>query len=213
MTKFALLLLVLFVSATVGMAEESSHSRLLIYGKSKPTANGWGIAGWTIVPDITTKPDKWYSIAGPRFEREGWSVEVMVGAMIQNNKGQAMADVRYELNPKFWHIPLLVWGNEQLVDITFQNWTVYNYLRVVYVLPNDVGMVGVESEDLNKKDQPDDYSVGLHAIIPIVGPFVLIPAYQRHFTPGQGNTGGQFWIRVLLKFSSLFGKEVTSGRC
>lgn len=213
MKKLAMLILVLFMGAAVCGAEETSHSRFLMYAKSKSTENGWGIAGWTIAPNATSKPGKWYSIAGPRYERVGWSVEAMIGVMIENGNGQVMADIRYELNPKFWGIPLLIWGNEQLVDVTLRNWTVYNYLRVVYVLPNEMGMVGVESEDLNKMDKPDDYSVGLHAIIPIAGPFVLIPAYQRHFTPGQGDTGGQFWIRVLLKFSSLFDKEVVIRRC
>lgn len=189
----------IFISS-VAKADTTVNARLLIHGHRAIGENGWGIAGWIVAPNITSKPNKWYGVAGVRYDWTGANLEVMAGALVESGAGKYMLDIRWGLDPKILGIPLVIWNNEQFVDLSFKEWYIYSYLRVVYVLPEGIGMVGVETENLNFKDKPDDYSFGVHAIIPIAGPLVLIPAYQWHFTPGEGYTGSQFWLRVVLDF-------------
>lgn len=179
-------------------ADTTFNMRLLVHGHRAIGENGWGIAGWVVAPNITSNPKKWYGVVGARYDWTGANVELMAGALIEDGAGKFLLDLRWGLDPKFWGIPLLVWGNEQLIDL--KDWTIYSYLRVMYVLPKELGLVGVETEDLNLKDKPDDYSVGVHAIIPLAKFFAIIPAYQWHFTPGEGYTGSQLWLRVVLDF-------------
>ncbi|KKQ27513.1 MAG: hypothetical protein US42_C0008G0024 [Candidatus Magasanikbacteria bacterium GW2011_GWC2_37_14] len=202
MKKFSLLVLVLatFVGSLAAKAEPTYHMRLLFHGHRAIGEEGWGVASWVLAPDIVSKPDKWLGVVGPRYDGTGWYVEGMFGTVMQGGAGKFMFDLRWELNPKLWDIPLLIWNNEQVFGLSFEDWIVYSYLRVVYVLPKGLGLIGVETEDLNFKNKPDNYSVGVHIIIPIVGPLVIIPAYQWHFVPGQGYTGDEFWIRMVLDF-------------
>lgn len=190
----------LFLYPQEAKADTSYNMRLLVHGHRAIGENGWGVTGWVVAPNITSKPNKWCGMVGVRYDWIGVHLEVMVGALIENGVGWSRLDIRWGLDPKILGIPLVIWNNEQVVDLSLKNRYIYSYLRVVYVLPQELGMVGAETENLNFNNKPDDYSVGVHAVIPIAGPFVLIPAYQWHFTPGEGYTGGQFWIRVLLDF-------------
>lgn len=182
----------ILIMPLVASAETTNHVRLLLHGHHAVEESNFGIAGWVIAPSITDVPDKWIGITGPRYDGEGWSLEFMAGAVISGGEATSLIDLRIEFTPDFWGAPIYVWGNAQLVDLTFEEVGGYGYLQIDYVLPLGLGLIGLETEN-SYHSGPDDWSIAPQLVLPLSDHFVLVGAYQFHLDGSQ-----QLWLRVVL---------------
>lgn len=180
----------LFIS-TQAHAQET-HFRLLLHGAHTDIAeSGLGVSGWIISPSLDSAPDKWLGIAGPRFDAENWNFELMGGGVVNAGEITPLIDFRFEMTPGLWNIPLYIWGNAQVV-FPGDNIVGYSYLQIDWVLPEGVGLIGLETENTYQPGD-DDLSFGPQIVLPMGG-MALIGAYQFH----AGEADDQLWLRAVL---------------
>jgi len=192
---FAAVLVALLLFSGSANAATSTHVRLLLHGThTNIDDTGFGIAGWLIAPSITDAPSKWVGLLGPRYDGDGWNVELIGGGVIQNGDTTPLVDMRLELTPELWDVPLYAFSNLQLIDPGDKN-ALYVYQQVDYVLPAGIGLLGVETENVFGPED-DMVSIGPQVVVPLAGGrFVLVGAYQFHL----GNQS-QFWLRSVVNF-------------
>jgi len=187
----ASLIVFLAVATTTAHADTSSHMRLLLHGtRTNIGDTGFGIGGWITSPDITVSPSTWLGVAGPRFDGEGWNMEFMAGGVIDSSEITPLIDLRLEITPDLWNIPLYSFANVQWIDPTHAN-VLYLYTQFACVLPDNTVLLGLETENVLKSDD-NVLSVGPQLVVPL-GALTLVAAYQLH--PGRSN---QFWLRAVL---------------
>jgi hypothetical protein len=197
MKKIIVVLVLMFVPNMVKADE--FNVRLLVHGH-KEIREGFGVAGWVIAPNITSAPNKWLVIAGPRYEGQGWNIELLAGAVIVNGVGKALVDTRLELTPKLFNLPIYTWHNLQWIASGGKG-TLYWYSQLDYVLPKGIGLLGVEIENsYDLEARSGDFSVAPHAVLPLGDHFALIAAPQFHFSEVGKYTGFQMWVRTVVNF-------------
>lgn len=187
--------------ATNCFAEDiSCHFRLLVHGTSLfEGSNRFGLAGWVIAPDVSSKPNKWLGIFGPRFEERGFHVEAMTGLRIEDGDAVPLLDLRSGINPDFFssfakrRLPFALWTNIQWIDVGSQN-DLYVYFESNLVLPYGLPAVGAETENIFFLPGPDTASIGGHIVFRL-GKMNIVSVYQKHKT-GQD----QIWLRMVLNF-------------
>ncbi len=181
-----LTILAVFVLASSARAT-TTNTKLLLHGASKEQGQGWGTAGWVILPNLGTPNSPTVVVAGPRFTAEGWWVEGMGGALVVDHEARALLDARAAYDRL---APIHFWSNVQLFPDNGQSY--------VYVDTNvDVTTslkLGVESENQFYLDAPDDWSIGPRIVLPL-GAMKLIATHQWH---SQG--GNVTWIRAAVDF-------------
>jgi len=194
MIRFIVALLTLLATSPT-FAETTTHVRLLLHGTHADIEDtGFGIGGWLIAPSITDTPDKWVGLLGPRYDGDGWSVELMGGGVIDDGQVTPLVDMRFALTPELWDAPIYAGGNAQWIDPGGSDAS-YLYGQVDYVLPEGVALLGVETEHALRPGD-DANSIGPQVVVPLAkGRFVLICAYQFH--PGKPS---QFWLRGVVNF-------------
>lgn len=192
-----LIIAVLFATTftfNTAQADTTFNTRLLMHATHQNIENtGVGIAGWLVAPNITAAPDKWLGLIGPRYDSEGWNLELMAGSVINQGEATALVDFRLELTPGLFDLPIYIWGNLQWID-TGAKGTLYSYLQIDYKLLASIGLIGLETENATPLGEEGDWAVGPHLVIPLGKRFALIAAYQFHFGAGEGQ---QFWLRAV----------------
>ena len=184
---------VLFMFNTA-QAKTTFNTRILLHATHTNIEDtGFGIASWVIAPNITSSPTTWLGIVGPRFDGEGWNLELLAGAVIDSGIATPLIDIRFELTPKLFDVPLYVWGNMEVID--FDGPKIYSYLQIDYKLPAGIGLVGVETENVVPLGKEGDWSVGPHVVFPLGKHFAMIAAYQFHF---GASSDQQFWLRAVI---------------
>ena len=198
MKRFFILFFVIIILSPEFVEAETSHLRFLAHGHSKNDnidigdIGNLGVTGWLIAPSLGDAPDKWIGLVGPRFDTVGFNVELLVGAMISGGEKKYILDSRFELTPKLWNLPLYIWGEIQAFDLS-EEINFYSFLQIDYVLPFELGMIGIESENVHLIDNTDDLSVGVHFVLPVSSNLVFVVAYQFHDEGSQ-----QFWVRAVI---------------
>jgi len=177
-------------------ADTTFHTRLLIHSHRTIRETNFGIAGWIIAPNISSSPNTWLGIAGPRYNGYGWNAELLAGVMFNSGDANALADLRVELTAKFWGVPLYSWDNFQWIN-TGKSGTGYWYSQLDWVVPSEVGLLGVETENTFNASACD-FSIAPHAVLSLSEHFVLVTAPQLHFDLDGHYTGLQVWIRAVI---------------
>lgn len=207
-TVLVLSLMVILFTPIIVIADTSSppedslnyHFRLLFHGSQLlEGSNRFGLAGWVIAPDVTSKPNKWLGIFGPRFEERGFHVEVMTGCRIEQGKGVPLLDLRSGISPQFFgnftkkKIPLALWTNIQWIDVSGSN-DLYVYFETNVILPYGLPAIGGETENILFLPGQDIVSMGGHMIFAL-GKMKIAGVYQAH-----RKTTDQVWLRMIVNF-------------
>jgi hypothetical protein len=193
MKKIALALFALaLVIPSVAIAGDDNLRVLTHFVEDVGGEDGWEMAGWMIAPNITSAPEKWVALAGPRYQQDDWWVEVMGGAVVNDDKATPLFDVRASYE-RFK--PFTLWTNWQWIDPgAGSGQALYAYVQGDYwVVPKRLAL-GLETENTFKDGGEDAVSWGPHLIVP-VGKLTLVGAYQFHQTGDD-----QFWLRAVLSF-------------
>jgi len=186
----------LFTTATAS-AQTSNHIRLLFHGTTHADSTGFGMGGWVIAPNITSSPDKWFAVTGPRYNGSGgrW-LEVMGGAIVQKGESTPLIDVRANLGRVG---PLTAcWTNVQWIDPAEGSGSAaYLYFEVDVPVPIVGGVFGLETENLFKFSGKDDVSAGIH-LKTLLGSMIIVTAFQLHFFEEKKKS--QLWTRAIINF-------------
>lgn len=173
--------------ASAAQAQTSRNLRILFHGtKEFQDSKDFGLAGWVVVSNVTKNPNKWLFVLGPRRSGDDWWVETMVGVSIQDGQSISLFDVRASLTT---FKPLTVWTNLELIE----GGSFYAYFQTDYVLAEDVGSIGLETENVFRKGK-DTICLGPHLVIPF-NVMTLVAAYQFHQAAAD-----QVWLRMVVSF-------------
>ena len=167
-----------------------THFRLLIHDTEQ--FNEYvGLAGWVVVPNITTQPSQWLVVAGPKFFQENCWWEIMSGAIIQDGAAAPLLDVRADFSV---FKPLNFWVNLEWIDPTqgIKTSSFYSYFEGNYSLLKTFS-VGFETENVHQSGD-DILSIGPHIGMHLSA-MNLIVAYQLHYR--ESNV---VWLRAVLNF-------------
>ncbi|XOU94265.1 MAG: hypothetical protein ACNFW9_05475 [Candidatus Kerfeldbacteria bacterium] len=182
-------ILALFFTTNVS-AQETYNSKIVLHGtKMTSDSSRFGITGRMAIPNPGAKIV--VTIAGPKFSiKDKWSIEFMIGTFSKENVGEMLFDSRI-----YYSVlkPLLL---SSCIEYFPKSGNWYTYFDANYKIGN-LGLVGIESENMHFKGTPDDPSFGPRIAIPFQeGHFILIGAYQFH---NSGNVN-KVWIRAILNF-------------
>jgi len=207
----------LSILPTVAQAEATYHVRLLTHFGKKINDSGLGVGGWLIIPDVTVNPAMPIFLVGPRYQGDGYWVEVMAGPKI--NKAVLAADpdadpiawvqsTRFQITPKALKKPINVFGNVQFIDVLNSgNVVPYLFCATGYVLPKKAAVIGLETENYlqippGADEQFNDLSLGPHVALPFKGVNIIM-SYQFHF---HENVEDQVWVRAMYNFPGPLAK-------
>jgi len=177
--------------------------RLLTHVHKPLTEQGLGIGGWLILPNLPATAQQPIALIGPRYDGDGWWLEVMAGARVDPNpaggpsiSAALVSSNRFQLTPKFFGKPVNVWGNLQFIDLT-GDLIPYLFLMGDYVLPEGKALIGVETENyFNLPSGINDIAVGPQVVLPFGG-VNIITAFQFHL---DENVPNQVWVRAMYDF-------------
>lgn len=181
-------------ASAAAAAPSGTYMRLLLHGaRTVDEDSGMGVAAWTVAPNITGAPDRWFLIAGPRYAAKNWWVEIMGGAVAAGSNRTPLVDLRAEFSGAK---PFYTWVNLQWIDPKRgSNSQFCWYVQADYILGADkpLALLGVEIENTMQQG-PDVWSVGPHILLPF-GMIVMQAAYQFHKYEES-----QLWFRCLVNF-------------
>lgn len=180
-----LLVSFLLFSGFIFAQNPDPNFRILIHSTSNNFEDSnFGIAGWAIVPNVAKAPSNWVGIAGIKYSKQNFWIELMGGAAINGSNIDELVDVRVSAT----HLkPITLWSNIQWIE----GKALYVYFQCDHWIEN-IFALGLETENLVfRNGEKDMFSYGPHIIIPI-NKMTLVGVYQFH--------GGvdQFWVRVVL---------------
>lgn len=188
MRSLLLILCSVFIT-DVARGEPSAHFRPLFHGThARVDESRFGVAGWVVAPSLGDDASTWFGVVGPRYDGDGWNVELMAGALISGADPKAKIDLRAELTPELLGLPLYTWLSAEWIEPS----TGYFFLMFDYVLPGGIALVGVETEHTSGPDV-DVNSVGPQLVFPL-GRLAMILAYQFHL----GDEPDQLWLRMIV---------------
>lgn len=175
--------LLVLLSASVSLA--TTNTKLLLHGASHD--EGWGTAGWVILPNLGTGVTPTVAVAGVRYNATAWWFEAMTGALVIDHEARALLDVRVSYDAL---APVHFWANSQVFP---DNGQAYLYLDSnVDIAPSL--KLGMESENQLFPGAPDDWSIGPRVVAPF-GDFTLIAAHQWHSDGSR-----VIWLRAVINF-------------
>ena len=173
-------------------------------------ANGLGIGGWVVLPDVIGESTTTWFLIGPRIEGAGWWLEGLAGGIM--TAGDPISHPwslsgRFEVMPEAMAAPVRVWGNVQLNDLMGDGLQPYVVVMVDRALFDEQLFVGLESENrLNWRnsnpvgggpaEQINDFSLGPHFMLPFGG-LRITSSLQFHF---DETVRDQYWLRVQYDF-------------
>ena len=161
---------------------QTGNVRVLLHA-TKPVSDSGFFSwdAWFVAPNITTAPNKWLIVTGPRLQTKSWWSEFNFGAFVQGGKVTPSIDIRTS-----WPSPrkFSFWTNVEWNNFS----SGYFFGEANYKLPNGLGMVGIETEDNLPKT-----SLGPHVVIPF-GSTAVTAAYQFQ------KEGDQLWFRLAVNF-------------
>lgn len=175
--------LLVLLSASVSFA--TTNTKILLHGASKE--QGWGTAGWVILPNLGNGTTPTIVVAGARYTTPKWWLETMTGALVIDHEARALLDVRASYDRL---APIHFWSNAQVFPDDGQG-----YLYVdsnVDISPSF--KLGFESENQFFPDAIDDWSIGPRMVVPFDG-LALIAAHQWHSDGSQ-----LLWLRAVVNF-------------
>jgi hypothetical protein len=208
--KRLIIAIFLFLQATIAHANPTYGLRLLTHFHKNIYENGIGVAGWVIIPDVTSNPAMPIFLIGPKYQGKGYWVELMAGPRINKSVLAANPDAdpvawvqstRFQVTPEAIGQPVNIWGNLQFIDLTGENTIPYLFLMADYILPQKVALVGIETENYFNApylNGEHDIGIGPQLIIPFKG-LNIIAAYQFHL---HENANDQIWFRAMYDFPS-----------
>lgn len=184
----ALLIIIVITTSSHVFAGEADqyNTKVLLHGtKQISDSSSWQLSGWAIFPNIGNGPV--LMVGGPRYEiKDQWSIECMAGTFTKDQAGELVIDIRASYDA---FDPIHLWTNVEYFPKT-RNW--YTYLDVNYRIGN-LGLVGIETENMHFPNAKDDLSIGPRVVLPL-GQITIVWALQFH----NGGNPKQIWARVIL---------------
>ncbi len=177
---------------------QSYNLRLLFHGVKNIPDSDFGIATWTVCPNMVSTPDKWFVVLGPRYsshdveQKSEWWLEAMGGIFMQKGKATPLIDIRHSLTTD----EISRFLNVEWIDPGKEN-SIYVFYSIDYSpsLIKNIGAIGIETEN-TLKGKNETVSIGPHVVLPLNNSTLVI-AYQFHLMTGRSD---QIWARVVVNF-------------
>ena len=168
------------------------NMRILFHGQKKLLESDFGIAGWLSFPNITNNPNRAYTVFGPGYYDKGWTLETMLGGIIDKSTVAPLLDVRFSMNPNLlFGLPVLIYGDMEWIGPFSGQDTFYTYLQADCIMPGNFILLGLETENVFKSTG-NILSFGPQVLFPLGNNMNIIVAYQFGTN--------QVWIRNVFNF-------------
>lgn len=167
---------------------QTYNFRLLLHGTKEVGNSNLGLATWVVCPNVSSNPQKWFAVVGPRYNGDNFWIEVMGGFFTEKGVSTPLLDIRVNsTHEEFSRFVNLQWINPGKFN------SFYLFSDINYRLPWDIGSIGIETED-NFGSSGTTLSMGPHLVMPF-NKLTIVMAYQFH-DPGSN----QVWCRAIFNF-------------
>jgi len=190
LTSVLMVMVIALFAVTNVNSQDTSNIKVVLHGaKMVNDSSHYGIAGSVVMPNPGAKVV--VAVVGPKYSvKDVWSIEFMAGTFSKDNVAEMLFDTRISYDGLK---PLHLWSCIEYFP-TSGNW--YSYIDANYEISN-LGLIGIESENMHLNGSDDDLSIGPRVVIPFQdGKFVLIGAYQFH----NNDNSNQLWTRTVFNF-------------